>query len=105
MNEFMIKKTKEFGINNNIQKKICDKIGINNKKNFLKLKSNLLVKTETFLKKQQISKGKILKESIKKNIEFLIELKNYKGIRHKLKYPVRGQRTHTNAQTRIKFKI
>lgn len=101
----MIKKTKEFGINNKIQKRICYKIGINNKKKIFKLKSNLLVKMENFLKKQQISKGKILKESIKKNIEFLIELKNYKGIRHKLKYPVRGQRTHTNAQTRIKFKI
>ena len=48
----MIKKTKEFGINNNIQRKVCDKIGINSKKNFLKLKSNLLVKTENFLKKQ-----------------------------------------------------
>ncbi len=101
----MIKKTKEFGINNKIQKKVCDKIGINNKKNFFKLKSNLLVKMENFLKKQQISKGKVLKENIKRNIEFLIELKNYKGIRHKLKYPVRGQRTHTNTQTRIKFKI
>ena len=72
---------------------------------FTKLKKNLLFKTENFFKKQQINKSKLLKEIIKKNIEFMIELKSYRGIRHKLKYPVRGQRTHTNAKTRIKFKI
>ena len=26
-------------------------------------------------------------------------MKSYRGIRHKLGLPVRGQRTHTNAQT------
>jgi small subunit ribosomal protein S13 len=31
--------------------------------------------------------------------KFYIDLKNYKGIRHKYKYPVRGQRTRTNAKT------
>lgn len=35
----------------------------------------------------------------KRNIEFLIDLKNYKGIRHRKHLPVRGQRTRTNAQT------
>lgn len=101
----MIKKVKEFGINNNIQKKVYYKLGINEKVPFTKLKNNLLFKTENVFKKQQIKKGKFLKENIKKNIDFMIELKSYKGTRHKLKYPVRGQRTHTNAKTRIKFKI
>lgn len=101
----MNQKTKEFGVNKNTQKNAFSKIGINNKKRFLKLKNSLLLKTETFFKKQKINRGKLLRESIKKNVEFLMELKSYKGVRHKLKYPVRGQRTHTNAQTRIKFKI
>jgi len=101
----MSQKTKEFGVNKNIQKNAFSKIGINNKKRFLKLKNSLLLKTESFLKKQKINRGKLLRENIKRNVEFLIELKSYKGVRHKLKYPVRGQRTHTNAQTRIKFKI
>jgi small subunit ribosomal protein S13 len=44
------------------------------------------------------------KDSIKNNIIFLSKIKTYKGVRHKLGYPVRGQRTHTNAKTK-KFKI
>lgn len=35
----------------------------------------------------------------------LIALANYKGIRHRLRLPVRGQRTHTNARTARKQKV
>jgi ribosomal protein S13 len=40
------------------------------------------------------------------NIEKYKKLKNYRGMRHTLRLPVRGQRTHTNANTvkRIIFK-
>lgn len=34
------------------------------------------------------------------NIKRLIDLGAYRGLRHKNKLPVRGQRTHTNARTR-----
>jgi len=61
------------------------------------------------LKNQQLNKinkqitsyktGKLLKDEIYEFIEFLIKTRTYKGIRHKLKYPTRGQRTHTNAKT------
>jgi small subunit ribosomal protein S13 len=51
-----------------------------------------------------IQYGKKYKDSIKNNIIFLSKIKTYKGVRHKLGYPVRGQRTHTNAKTK-KFKI
>ena len=34
------------------------------------------------------------------NIKRLTDLGTYRGIRHKKKLPVRGQRTHTNARTR-----
>jgi small subunit ribosomal protein S13 len=32
-------------------------------------------------------------------IEYLIDSKTYRGNRHRLSLPVRGQRTHTNAKT------
>ena len=48
---------------------------------------------------------RMLKNYIKNNILFLSENKTYRGIRHKLKYPVRGQRTHTNAKTTKKKKL
>ena len=38
-------------------------------------------------------------------IKNLILITSYRGGRHKLGFPVRGQRTHTNAKTRRKRKI
>jgi small subunit ribosomal protein S13 len=43
------------------------------------------------------------KTKILKNIRFLIKIKCIKGLRHKLGFPVRGQRTRTNAKTVKKF--
>lgn len=39
------------------------------------------------------------KTLMKNNILFKKKLKNYSGLRHKMKLPVRGQRTKTNAKT------
>ncbi len=42
-----------------------------------------------------------LKKILLKFRKFSTEtLRNYKGIRHSFRYPVRGQRTHTNSKTR-----
>jgi small subunit ribosomal protein S13 len=38
-----------------------------------------------------------------KNIEKYKKMRNYKGMRHTFKLPVRGQRTHTNAKTIRKY--
>jgi ribosomal protein S13 len=40
----------------------------------------------------------------KRNVEFLKRLRCYKGLRHRKRLPVRGQRTHTNAKTKRKKK-
>lgn len=48
--------------------------------------------------------GRQLFEYTKSNIAFLKTIKSYRGLRHKNKYPVRGQRTHTNA-TKKNFKF
>ena len=34
------------------------------------------------------------------NIKRLMDLRSYRGLRHRNGLPVRGQRTHTNARTR-----
>lgn len=41
-----------------------------------------------------------LKSEIRLNIKRLLEISCYRGIRHRLGLPVRGQRTKTNARTR-----
>ena len=35
----------------------------------------------------------------KQNIDLLASIRSYRGIRHRQGFPVRGQRTHTNART------
>jgi len=41
-----------------------------------------------------------LRRSVAMNIKRLMDLGNYRGLRHRRGLPVRGQRTHTNARTR-----
>uniref|UniRef100_A0A7C4TBR8 Small ribosomal subunit protein uS13 n=1 Tax=candidate division WOR-3 bacterium TaxID=2052148 RepID=A0A7C4TBR8_UNCW3 len=41
-----------------------------------------------------------LRADIAANIKRLIDIGSYRGIRHKIGLPVRGQRTRTNARTR-----
>lgn len=41
-----------------------------------------------------------LRVQLSLNIKKLLDIKCYRGIRHKTRLPVRGQRTHTNAKTR-----
>ncbi|MCX8112717.1 MAG: 30S ribosomal protein S13 [Bacteroidia bacterium] len=41
-----------------------------------------------------------LRAEVQMNIRRLIEIGSYRGMRHKLGLPVRGQRTRTNARTR-----
>lgn len=41
-----------------------------------------------------------LRREVALNIKRLMEIGCYRGLRHKLGLPVRGQRTHTNSRTR-----
>ena len=41
-----------------------------------------------------------LRRQVAMNIKRLMDLGNYRGLRHRKGLPVRGQRTHTNARTR-----
>jgi small subunit ribosomal protein S13 len=41
-----------------------------------------------------------LRRQVSENIKRLIDIKSYRGLRHRRGLPVRGQRTHTNARTR-----
>ncbi len=41
-----------------------------------------------------------LRREVTGNIKRLMDIGSYRGLRHRRKLPVRGQRTHTNARTR-----
>ncbi len=91
-----------YGIGKTSTYKICRKLG------FLpNLKANLLRQDQkqtllNYLENKAIEN--VLRRQVKENREFLINLKSTRGVRNKLGYPVRGQRTHTNAQTKKKLK-
>jgi small subunit ribosomal protein S13 len=80
-----------------LQEKVNKKIGLNNRSisKFIKINQNLSL--GLFFNKFCILNNN--KKIIKENIFFLTKIRTFKGLRHKLGYPVRGQRTHTNAKT------
>ena len=41
-----------------------------------------------------------LRGMLSRNLKRLMDINCYRGVRHKRRLPVRGQRTHTNARTR-----
>lgn len=46
----------------------------------------------------------LLKDGVRKDIQKLQDIRSYRGVRHLLHLPVRGQRTKTNARTQKNFK-
>ena len=55
--------------------------------------------------RREIESGKYviegdLRREISLNIKRLMDMKSYRGLRHRVNLPVRGQRTKTNARTR-----
>lgn len=90
-----------YGVNSKKVKGLCQKFGLNpsNKDIKLKKKNNgFIVKNFKF---EEYDKN--LKLQIRKNIKFLSQIRVYRGIRHHLKLPSRGQRTKTNAKTKRRF--
>jgi small subunit ribosomal protein S13 len=47
----------------------------------------------------QFTVGNDLRDATRSSIQRLMRIRCYRGIRHKERLPVRGQRTHTNART------
>jgi small subunit ribosomal protein S13 len=41
-----------------------------------------------------------LRRKVNQDVKRLMDIGSYRGLRHKRKLPVRGQRTHTNARTK-----
>lgn len=98
---------KKYGTNIKTWIKFVNNVGLNNRR------LNALNKQDTPTKfshlfdiyiKDQLF-GRELRRKTKENIEFLEKINCYRGIRHKNGYPVRGQRTHTNAKRKKKFKL
>lgn len=93
---------KIFGINKKKLKKYCLFFGFNPRANIVFLKNKYTYKI--FFKFISEIFGKRLKKDIYRNIYFLWKIRSYRGLRHKVQLPSRGQRTKTNSRTKRKFK-
>jgi len=87
-----------YGIGYTNASNICNSIGIGKKANIKNINNRQLYNIRKIIKNKYKITGD-LRKFISINIKRYIEIKSYHGLRHKLSYPVRGQRTHTNAQT------
>lgn len=87
------------GIGDKFAEDICTKVGIP-----LERRVNELTDAEVIAVRETIDRDYVvegdLRRGVAMNIKRLMDLGNYRGLRHRRGLPVRGQRTHTNARTR-----
>ena len=88
-----------FGIGEKIANDICSEANIDISKRVNELKDDELNKIRELIDKNHSVEGD-LRRKISMDIKRLNDLGCYRGLRHRKKLPVRGQRTHTNARTR-----
>lgn len=88
-----------YGIGEVSAKEICEKAGIDRDVFVKDLTEAELDKIRKCIEESYVVEGE-LRQGIFRNIKRLKDIRTYRGIRHKLGLPVRGQRTRHNARTR-----
>ena len=92
-----------YGVGPFVSKKIINELNLDASKRVRDLVEEEIVKIRDRLR--LITLEGDLKSSVIRDIRRLQEINSYRGKRHKLKLPVRGQRTHTNARTKRGKKV
>lgn len=87
-----------YGIGKTLSKKICESCSIAPDKKISELSESQLDALRVEIAK--IPTEGDLRREVSMNIKRLVDLKCYRGLRHKHNLPVRGQRSKTNARTR-----
>ena len=88
-----------FGVGRKVSNDILLKAKIDKNLRVRDLDDEQVNKIRTIIEKEYQVKGDLRRE-VTLNIKRLMDLGNYRGLRHRKHMPVRGQRTKTNARTR-----
>ncbi len=88
-----------YGIGKAKALEICKEASIEASKRVNQLTERDIAKLRDIIDKGFIVEGDLRRE-VSMNIKLLTDIGCYRGLRHRKKLPVRGQRTHTNARTR-----
>ncbi len=88
-----------YGIGRSRSLEIMAQAGIDRAAKVESLTDDDLTRVREILERDYMIEGD-LRRQVTQNIKRLIEIGCYRGVRHKIGLPVRGQRTRTNARTR-----
>jgi small subunit ribosomal protein S13 len=88
-----------YGVGPKIAREACQKSGIDPHRKARELNEDEVARLSTLLERDYTVEGP-LRRQLAQNVNRLRDIKCYRGIRHRLGLPVRGQRTRTNARTR-----
>ena len=88
-----------YGIGPTTSKKILAETGVDPDIRVRDLTEDDLAKLRDYITPNITTEGDLHRE-VRQNINRLMEIGCYRGLRHRRGLPVRGQRTHTNARTR-----
>ena len=88
-----------YGVGRKVSNDILLKAKIDKNVRVLDLDDDQVNKIRTIIEKEYQVEGDLRRE-VSLNIKRLMDLGNYRGLRHRKHMPVRGQRTKTNARTR-----
>ena len=88
-----------FGIGRSKSREICEitKVDLNKKVKDLSTEESTRIRKH--IEAKEMVEGD-LKKQVNQSIKRLMDINSYRGKRHKMGLPVRGQRTKTNARTR-----
>ena len=87
------------GIGRTTAKRITEQLGITPEKRVQDLTDQEVLHIREAIDKDHTVEGDLRRETAM-NIKRLMDLGNYRGLRHRKGLPVHGQRTRTNARTR-----
>ncbi|MES2199218.1 MAG: 30S ribosomal protein S13 [Chlamydiota bacterium] len=88
-----------YGVGRKLSNEIIAKLGLNPNMRANILTEDNIAKINAVLQSEYVVEGD-LRRQVQNNIKRLISIHSYRGMRHRVGLPVRGQRTRTNARTR-----
>jgi len=88
-----------YGIGRNSSNRILEEAGVNPDTRVKNLTESEISAIQTIIQNNFRVEGE-LRRTVQGNIKRLIDIKSYRGVRHRRGLPVRGQRTRTNARTK-----
>lgn len=88
-----------YGVGDQTARDLCHKAGVDQNKRARDLTDEEVSRITAILERDYTVEGP-LRRQVQQNIGRLRDIKCYRGIRHRVGLPVRGQRTKTNARTR-----